>query len=180
MKKRIFLPAILIVFLTSSAFILIRQWKVDTTNSTVRFELPNLFKSGSFKGLQANIEFDTDHLAGSKINASIDANTINTGEEKKDAHLKSPDFFNAEKFPKISFSSSEIVKTGDIYLAKGKLSMKDSVKLVEISFTYTEKSKTEALFNGTMTINASDYGVMRANKPGADQVMVYLTVPVKE
>lgn len=180
MKKPIFLFLVILIFITGSAFILSNTWNVDPENSSIRFELPMQYKSGSFKNLKAKIEFDTNNLAASKITASIDVNTINTGEEKKNVHLKSADFFDAEKFPLISFSSTEILKNGNKFLAIGKLSIKDSVKTIEIPFTYTEKSGSGALFNGTMSINASDYGVRRSNKPGADQVLVYLYVQVKK
>ena len=179
MKKKVIVSSIVILSICS-AFTLIKQWKVDTENSKINFELPALNKKGTFGNLNAVIDFDEKELRKSKITASIDARTISTGNEKHDTHLKSSDFFNVEKFPTISFASTEIVKTQNGYLAKGKLTIRDSIKPAEIPFTYSENGTNRAVFNGTITINGSDYGILKANSPGSDKVVVYLVVPVSE
>ncbi|MBA3665535.1 MAG: hypothetical protein H0W61_15200 [Bacteroidetes bacterium] len=56
--------------------------------------------------------------------------------------------------------------------------MNDSVKVIEFHFTFNETDKSKGAFSGTMTVNASDYGVMKANKRGSDEVLVFLNVPV--
>ena len=179
MKKYIFIVGAAIISICT-AFTLVKQWKVDVENSKINFELPALNKKGTFGNLNAVIDFDEKNLGKSSITASIDAKTINTGSEKHDEHLRSADYFNVEKYPKISFASTEIVKTESGYLAKGKLTIRDSTKSTEIPFTYSENGKSKAVFNGTITINGSDYGILKANSPGSDKVVVYLTVPVSE
>jgi polyisoprenoid-binding protein YceI len=179
MKKQIIIVCILVLAICS-AFKLVRLWKVDAEHSTVKFELPGHNKKGTFRNINASIEFDENDPSASKISASIDVKTIQIGNEKEEAHLRSPDFFDAEKFPTISFVSSEIVKTDIGYSAKGKLTMKDSIKPIELPFTFSENGKSRATFNGTISLNAADYGVMKANRPSADKVIVYLAVPVSE
>ncbi len=178
--KNIKLPTYSVIFLLVSAFTLAKKWKIDSENSKISFELPAQNKKGTFGNLNATINFDKKNLSESKITASIDVNTIKEGNEKHETHLLSSDFFDAGKFPKISFTSTEIITLGGTYIAKGNLTMKDSIKPIEIPFTFNENGKNQAIFSGTITINASDYGVMKKNKEGADKVIVYLVVPVSE
>ena len=181
MKKQ----AILILaatILTGSAFTLAMIWKVDDKASTVSWELPNNpGHKGTFSNLSATIDFDKTKLTESKITASIDVKTLNGGDPKLNSHLMSPDFFDAEKFPKITFTSTEITASGNTYVAKGKLTMKDSTKMVEFPFTLTENGKDKATFSGTMTVMASEYGVMKPGKDPSkqgDKTIIVLVVPV--
>ena len=180
MKKIILVSAVLIA-ITISAFTLAAIWKADEKNSTVNFELPGSDKKGTFGNLTTTLNFDKKNLGESKITASIDVKSVKAGNEKLEAHLLTADFFDAEKFPKITFTSSEIKSTDTGFLAKGTLTMKDSTKIIELPFTFTEVDKNKATFSGTMTVNAADYGVMKKkpdSKPGSDKVLIYLVVPV--
>lgn len=179
MKKQIIIASIFVLVLCT-AFTLAKQWRADVENSRVTWELPFLHKNGTFGNLNAVINFDKKNLTESKITASIDVKTIKIGNEKQEAHLLSADFFNAEKFPAISFTSTEIISSGDGYVAKGNLTMKDSIKLIEIPFTFVENGKSKATFRGTITVYAQDFGVMKRNQEGSDKVLVYLEVPVSE
>ncbi|MGZ3884737.1 MAG: YceI family protein, partial [Bacteroidia bacterium] len=178
--KTIVTTAILAAFV-ASAFTLATLWKADEKTSSVKFELQGSDKKGTFSNLNATINFDKANLADSKITASIDVKTIKAGNEKLEAHLLTADFFDAEKFPKITFTSTEIKSDGAGYIAKGTLTMKDSTKHIELPFTFAEAGKNQATFSGTMTVNAADYGVMKKkpdSKPGSDKVLIYLVVPV--
>ena len=177
MKKTIISTLVIIAF-TASAYIVSTLWKADEKNSTVNFELKGSDKKGTFGNLTSSISFDKKSLADSKITASIDVKTLKAGNEKLETHLLSPDFFNAEKFPKITFSSSEIKSTDAGFTAKGSLTMKDSTKIIELPFNFKENGEGKAVFTGTMTVNACDYGVMKKEKAGSDKVVIYLSVPV--
>lgn len=179
MKKRITISSFLALIIFT-AFTLVKQWNVDAEKSKVRWELPFLHKAGTFSNLNAVIHFDNKNLAESKITASIDVKTIKVGNEKKETHLLSADFFDAEKFPKISFSSSEIIRSDTGYIAKGSLNIKDILKPCEIPFTFSQTGKNSAVFNGTMTVYAQDFGVLKRNKEGSDKVFIYLEVLVSE
>lgn len=170
--------------LIGSAFTMAMIWKADDKASTITWELPNNpGHKGTFSNLSATIDFDKAKLAESKISASIDVKTINGGDPKLNAHLLTADFFDAEKFPKITFTSTEISGAGDAYLAKGKLTMKDSTKNVEIPFTFIENGKDKATFSGTLTVMASEYGVMKKGKDPSkqgDKTVIVMNVPVNK
>ena len=177
MKKTIIVAAIMTA-VAASAFTFATIWKADEKTSTVNWELENGSKKGTFTNLSATINFDKAKLADSKISASIDVKTLKAGNEKLEAHLLTADFFDAEKFPKIVFTSTEIKAEGTGYIAKGTLNIKDSTKVINLPFTFTETDKTKGVFSGTMTIGAIDYGIMKAKDAGKDKVLIYLTVPV--
>lgn len=171
-----------------SAFTMAMIWKADEKASTVKWELPNNpGHKGTFGNLVATIDFDKANLAQSKITASIDVKTIDGGDSKLNNHLLQADYFDAEKFPKITFTSTSIEAnaSGEAYVAKGILHMKDSIKTVEIPFTFTENGKDKATFSGTLTVMASDYGVMKSrpgkdpSQPG-DKTIITIVVPVNK
>ena len=176
MKKLFIITAFLTAFI-SSAFTISLLWKADEKNSTVNFELPGDGKKGTFSNLTASINFDSKNLASSKISAAIDVKTIKAGNEKLEAHLLSADFFDAEKFPKITFTSTEIKTAETGFVAKGTLNIKDSTKIIDLPFTFSD-AQDKGTFTGTMTILAGDYGVMKKSKGGNDKVIVTLVVPV--
>ncbi|MBP7808358.1 MAG: YceI family protein [Bacteroidia bacterium] len=184
MKKQliIILAATTVV---SSAFTMAMIWKADEKTSTVKWELPNNpGHRGTFGNLAATIDFDKANLTQSKITASIDVKTIDGGDPKLNNHLLQADFFDAEKFPKITFTSTEIKITDGVYTAKGNLTMKDSTKVIEFPFSFTEDGAEKATFSGTMTINASDFGVMKKSKdpahPDKDKTIITIVVPVNK
>ncbi len=176
MKNKLFITLGVIVFLTT-AFTTSILWKADSKMSIINFELPEGGKKGTFSNLETSINFDKKSLADSKITASIAIKTIDAGDEKLNAHLLSADFFDAEKFPKSTFTSTKIKSTDTGFLATGTLKMKDSTKVIELPFNFTEIDKNRATFTGTINIFASDYGVMKKGK-GKDAVVITLVVPV--
>jgi polyisoprenoid-binding protein YceI len=175
MKKRLIL-LITVVAIFSTAFTVSMLWNVDYEASTVNFELPDQGTKGTLGGLKANLEFDQKDPANAKISASVEVKTLNTGDTKKDQHLLSADFFNAEKYPLISFVSTSVKADGTGFLATGNLTMKDSTKQVEIPFSFAEDTKGGGTFKGTMTLSSGDFGVTK--KPA--KIVVNLSVPVKK
>jgi polyisoprenoid-binding protein YceI len=175
MKKIIICAAVISIF---SAFTISALWKADEKTSTVNWELLDSDKKGTFGNLVTTINFDKKKLEKSNITASVDVATLKAGNEKLEKHLISADFFNAEKFPKITFTSKEIKATETGYLAKGTLTMKDSTKAMDLPFTFSEKDKKQGVFSGTMTVSACDYGVIKEERRGKDKVIIYLNVPV--
>jgi len=91
-------------------------YKIDPAHSSAHFTVRHMMISnvrGSFGSVQGIIEYDADHPERSSIDAVIDVNSISTLDEKRDAHLKSPDFFDAAQYPTITFKSSRISRAGD-------------------------------------------------------------------
>jgi len=92
------------------------DWQIDPAHTNVQFSVRHLMISnvrGEFGKVSGTAQTDDQDLTRSKIQATIDAASINTREPKRDQHLKSPDFFDVAKFPTIAFTSKKIEKAGD-------------------------------------------------------------------
>lgn len=112
-------------------------WQIDKTHSAINFSVRHFFTpvTGSFSDYEAVIHFDPENLEESNIDVTINVNSIDTKNARRDGHLQSEDFFGAEKWPTISFKSSEIQSTGEnTFIAKGKLTIKDVTKDFELPF----------------------------------------------
>lgn len=92
------------------------KWDIDTSHSSVGFSVRHMVISkvhGHFTKWGGELALDLEDLARSSVSIEIDAASIDTREPKRDEHLRSPDFFDAEKFPKLTFKSEKIQRTGD-------------------------------------------------------------------
>ncbi|MEP4095811.1 YceI family protein [Reichenbachiella sp.] len=121
---------------------------INTGKSLISFEVSNMaFNSveGTFKGMKGNVLLDLDSPEGAILEACIDVSTVDTANGKRDNHLLEEDFFYADKFPTICFSSTAIMQTSNGYLAAGQLAMRGVTKSVEIPFTYEGKVLTGTL-----------------------------------
>jgi polyisoprenoid-binding protein YceI len=122
------------------------SWKVDNSHSKMGFSVTHMMVSeteGKFKIYDGKVSSATDtDFTNAKVEFSVDVKSINTDDEKRDAHLQSDDFFNAEKFPKMTFKSTSIKsgKTAGIYIIEGDLTIRDVTK--KVSFTGTTGGKT--------------------------------------
>lgn len=89
----------------------ISTWKIDPAHSTAEFKIKHMMISnvkGQFTGIQGSLILDDGNITGARVEASIDAASVNTHEPQRDAHLRSADFFDVEKFPTLSFRSSRV------------------------------------------------------------------------
>lgn len=131
--------------------------EIDKKNSSINFEISNMLVNtveGSFSGFTGEINFNENNLSQSKINVCIDASTVNTGIDKRDEHLRTKDFFHVEKYPKICFTSTNITKSNNGYLAEGQLEMHGVKKTVKIQLTYSNKT-----LMGSFVVNRFDYEI---------------------
>jgi len=143
-------------------------WKADATHSSVKFSVSHLVVSeteGTFKVYDANVTSTKEDFTDAKIDFAIDVNSINTENEMRDKHLKSDDFFNAEKFPKILFKGASFKKvSGNKYLLEGELTIRDVTKKVKLDVVYGGTVKdpygnTKAGFKVTSTVDRLAYGL---------------------
>jgi polyisoprenoid-binding protein YceI len=143
------------------------QWKIDKAHSNIRFAVAHLVVSeveGNFKMYDGTIisSGPTD-FTDTKVDFSIDVNSLNTENEMRDKHLKSDDFFNAEKYPQIKFKSSSFTKiTNKTYKLEGDLTIRDVTKKVVFDVTYNGSMKDpygniKAGFQASTKINRFDY-----------------------
>lgn len=175
MKKLIY-PALIAIAISTSAFTVVNNatsWSVKEESYSVKFTSSKM--EGSFKGLKSELFFDENNLAGSKLSASIDANTVNTGNGMRNKHAKQG--LDAKTFQTVKFVSSSIAKTANGYEAIGNLTIKDVTKEIKIPFTFT-KSAEGGVFAGTFSVKPAEYNV---TKGGTPEVLDFqLNIPVSK
>ncbi|MFT3707077.1 MAG: YceI family protein [Archangium sp.] len=164
MKKLILAAA-----LTVSSFALAAPWKVDSAHASANFAVKHLAVStvnGTLGEVTGNIDLDDKDITKSKVTVSIDVKGLNTKVQKRDDHLRSKDFFEVEKYPAITFTSTKIEKgAGDKLKITGDLKIKEVSKSVTLDAELTpevanpfSKAKTRG-FSGATTINRKDFGL---------------------
>lgn len=144
------------------------KWTIDNVHSKVQFSVTHLIISevtGQFKSFDGNIESSKDDFTDAKINFTIDVNSINTDNDERDKHLKSDDFFNAEKFPKIYFKGKSLKKVdAKNYKLIGDFTIRDITKEISLDVVYNGSVKdpwgnTKAGFKVKGEINRFDYNL---------------------
>lgn len=156
------------MLLTAGAFAQSNTWKTDASHSNVKFTVTHLVVSeveGYFKTFAGTLVSSKPDFTDAAINFSVDINSINTDNEGRDKHLKSDDFFNAEKFPQMTFKSTSFKKVGDKkYVLEGDLTIRDITKKVKFDVVYGGTVKDpwgniKAGFKATGAINRFDYNL---------------------
>lgn len=144
------------------------KWNVDQVHSSIGFEVRHMMVSkvrGTFDSYTAEVEADdlTD-LTTATVKFTFDVASINTRDEERDNHLKSADFFDVEKYPTITFQSTNITKDGDDYKVTGDLTIKDVTKPVTFEVEFNGKGTNpwgvEVYgFEAEAKINREDFGL---------------------
>lgn len=164
--KKVLLTFVALGLMASVSFA--QTWNMDKAHSWVNFQVLHeglAFVNGSFGKFDATIEAKNGKLEGAKLTANIEVGSVNSGMAKRDGHLKSPDFFDAAKFPKATFVSKKFKKAGkNKYKIMGDLTIKGVTK----PFTFeakqmgsfkTKKGGMKTGFMATGTFNRYDFGV---------------------
>jgi polyisoprenoid-binding protein YceI len=143
-------------------------YKIDSSHSEITFKVKHLMittVTGSFTQFDATLESEKEDLSDAKVIFEAETASVNTNNEQRDAHLKSDDFFNAERFPKITFRSTAIKKTGeDEYKLTGDLTIRDITKPLTVNVVYGGQivdpyGQTKAGFEIDGKINRKEYGL---------------------
>jgi polyisoprenoid-binding protein YceI len=144
------------------------KWNLDPTHSELGFKVRHLMitnVSGSFGSFSADVETEEEDFTTAKVNFSADVATINTGNEQRDGHLKSADFFDAENHPKLTFEGTKMEKvSGNDYKLHGNLSIRGTVKPATFDVEFGGIGKdpwgnTKAGFSLNGKINRNDWGL---------------------
>ncbi len=143
------------------------KWTSDKAHSKVQFTVTHLIISevtGEFKTFDVNVQSSKDDFSDAKIDFSADIASINTDNEKRDAHLKSDDFFNAEKFPKMTFKGKSMKKIDEKnYKLVGDLTIRDLTKEITLDVIYNGTiqawGQTRAGFKIKGEVNRFDYNL---------------------
>jgi len=125
---------LILTFLLTCGILFANEYVLDTAHSNVGFSIKHLMISnvnGNFKSFDAELEFDEKTKTITKLEATIDTNSVDTGIEKRDEHLKSSDFFDVQQFPNIQFTMTSI---DEEYLT-GNLSMHGITKEIKLKYT---------------------------------------------
>ena len=153
------------------------KWVLDPMHSEVQFKVKHLVistVSGFFKSFEGELDTENDDFTDAKISFSLNINSIDTNQSQRDEHLKSAEFFDAEKYPTIKFTSTSITKTASGYSAAGTLDMHGVQKPVTIPFTFDNNE-----FKASFEVNRMDYNVNTAEpNHGGQKFKVDIDVPV--
>lgn len=134
--------------------------------------------NGSFSGLSAAISFDPSKSFGNKMEASIEASTINTSINSRDTHLKKEEYFSVDKFPKITMKASTFSKEADgKYKGFFTLTIKGTSNMVPVIFSFTETGN-KAKLQGSFKINRLDYKVGESSWIMSNDVVISIDVDI--
>jgi len=142
-------------------------WNADVSHSGIHFSVRHMMIAkvrGTFTGWTGSIELDEANIANSKIKAEIDVSSIDTSEPKRDGHLKSPDFFDAEKFPKITFESTSVSGSGDSFKVTGNFTLHGVTKALTLDVKHEGSGKDpwgneRQSFSAKGSLNRVEYGL---------------------
>lgn len=142
-------------------------WTLDQAHSSVVFNVQHMVISevtGTFKDFNVSIRSSKDDFSDAGISATIAVKSIDTQNEMRDGHLKTDDFFNAEKFPTIKFQSTSFAKVGDGHFKiKGNLTIRDTTKEVTIDAVLNgiipSGKGMRSGWKATLAVNRFDYGL---------------------
>jgi polyisoprenoid-binding protein YceI len=144
------------------------KWALDGTHSEIGFKIKHLMisnVSGNFNKFDAEIKTKGDDFTTASITAKIDVASINTNNEQRDAHLRTADFFEAEKHPQIIFTSTKIERADEeSFNIFGELTIKDTTKPIKLLAEYSGIAKDpwgniKAGFTINGKINRKDFGI---------------------
>ena len=145
-----------------------QRWNIDPTHSSVTFTVRHMVISkvrGAFTKWQGHVDFDAANPGNSRVSVRIEAASINTHEDKRDGHLRSPDFFDVEKHPAINFESTRVEhKGGDQYRVIGDLTIHGVTRSVELDAEHLGAGKDpwgneRVGFQASTSINRKDFGL---------------------
>lgn len=144
------------------------SWQIDSAHSHINFTVRHMMISkvrGSFETFSGSVNFDEDTPTNTTVDISIDATSINTREDQRDGHLRSPDFLNADEFPTLTFKSSNVeqvdAENGKLY---GDLTIRGVSKPVVLDVEYAGQAKspwgtTSAGFSAKTSIDRTEWGL---------------------
>jgi len=153
--------------LLASARAAVETYKIDPVHSSVGFTIRHFVSKvpGSFAKFEGVITVDRDNLANSAVTATIDVASVDTRVEKRNGHLRSPDFFDVAKFPVMTFKSTSWKKTGDdTFDVTGNLTIRDVTKEVVLAvkllgFGPGAQGAMLSAWEATTTVHRADFGV---------------------
>ncbi len=143
-------------------------WEIDPSHSQATFAVKHMMIStvkGHFNVISGHLHIDEQNPANSWVDAQVDASSVDTRDERRDGHLRSPDFFDAEQYPTINFKSTKVESLGDNeYRVLGNLTIRGVTREVAFKAEYSGQGKDpwggqRAGMSATAKINRKDFGM---------------------
>ncbi|HEX8997819.1 MAG TPA: YceI family protein [Ktedonobacterales bacterium] len=143
-------------------------YNIDASHSLIEFSVKHMMVTtvkGRFTQFQGDVEIDEANPANSKVDVTIDTASVTTGDEKRDGHLRSADFFEPEKYPTITFSSKKVEALGgEKYRVTGDLTLHGVTR--EVTFDFTREGVTKSMqgtqlqgFSANLAISRKEFGL---------------------
>ena len=160
------------------------EYKIDPNHSSVNFSVTHLMVStvnGRFTTFEGKILYDGKDVTKSSVNVDIKTATVNTDNTSRDNDLRSAGFFDAEKFPDITFQSKSVEKKGNDYVAHGTLTIKGVAKDVDLPFELKGPADAGKMgkvmgAHASLTVNRQDFGVSKGGGMVGSEVKIDLNV----
>ena len=167
MAKKLLVGMVGLTLLASGAAWAGQAYELDSTHSRIGFSVRHMGISsvnGQFNEYGGEILIDEEDLTRSSVSLAIKTASVDTGDEQRDGHLRSDDFFNSEQFPEMKFQSSSIAALGDgEFVLTGSLTIRDKTLEVEIPVVFggpvTARGGKRIGIEGAVTIDRQDYGL---------------------
>lgn len=172
MKKLVISSLSLVALAAVFAFTSLQTWKIKDTYS-IKFSSKDA--SGIFKTFKGNIDFDAADLSKAKFDLTVDVESINTGNAVQNKHAKSDEWFNAEKYPSIKFTSSKVEKSGSDFKAIGTLEMHGVKKDFTVPFSFSK-----SVFTATFNVNRNDFKVGKSDNGVSNVIKIEASIPVSK
>ncbi len=145
----------------------ISTWAIDPVHSVVEFAVKHMMVAtakGVFHDFSGTLAIDEAHPERSSVSAAINVASIDTGNEQRDGHLRSDDFFNAERFPTATFTSTRVERDGDEYRITGDLTIRDVTRPVTLRTEFDGQvidayGKQRAAFTAQTSISRKEFGL---------------------
>jgi polyisoprenoid-binding protein YceI len=166
--KRVAAVGMFVLLSAFPALLQAQTWTIDPAHSSAQFSVRHMMVStvrGEFTKLSGTVDLDDSDITKSRVEATIDANSIDTRNEARDKHLRSADFFDVANFPTITFKSTRVEKGSDGKLkVTGDLTMRGTTKPVvldaePLSPAVKDKAGMKSGTSATAKINRKDFGV---------------------
>jgi len=143
------------------------KWQIDPAHTSASVSARHMMLStvrASLSGTTGELDFDPARPEAARIRLAIPAASVNTGDEKRDGHLRSPDFLDVERFPQITFESTSVRRDGDAYVVRGDLTIRGTTLPADVNVVLNGvvdgmKGK-HAGFSGTATIDRTKWGLV--------------------
>ena len=183
--RKLSIPFLMAFAMLASVAGFAEQYNIDPAHSFASFTVRHMMISnaaGRFSNVTGVVDYDEKDITKSSVEAHIKAATVNTDNETRDKDLRSPNFFDVEKYPELTFKSERVEKRGDQLVAIGTLTIHGVSKQIELPFEINKASTPRGNAIGVTAatkLNRKDYGVNGGGSMVGDEIKIELSVEAK-